>query len=194
MEILRVILQKVDTFSVLRRYFLIFAVFSTVFLLSGVNSLTWGNGFRPPSKKAVPPAKPSDKTEVSLPDRLKLEPAPESWGLPISGSWGEVHYNKQNQRTLLIRLNLKGLLPKHEYILSLNGKPWHTSNKNFPQSYGEERYYDFERVTTNDRGDVEKYLTLDLSSGQYNVKFFVKDPANNWKIVLYNDFFIFTIR
>ena len=49
-------------------------------------------------------------------------------------------------------------------------------------------------MLTNDKGDVEKYLSLDLASGRYNIKFFVKDPANYWRVVLYNDFFIFTVK
>jgi len=187
MEILRVKNQKIHVFSVIRRFFLFFIVFNMFLLFSGANYRTWG--FKPPPTLTPPPS-----TRVSLPEKLKLETAPESWGLPINSSYGEIYYSKEYHAMVLIKINLKGLFPNHRYILSLNGKPWHESNKQLPQGYGEERYYDFSEIVTNDEGDVEKHLTLDLQSGKYNVKFFVKDPTNDWKVVLYNDFLIFTVK
>lgn len=124
---------------------------------------------------------------------LQLTQAPTSWGKIIKGSLGKIIYYDNFQGAFSGRIELKGLTPNHNYLLTLNGKPPHPSNDRLPESYGVERYVDFLQVITTSAGNVDENFSVKLSSGDYNVKFFVKDP-DDWKVILYNDFLIFTVR
>jgi hypothetical protein len=128
---------------------------------------------------------------------LVLQSPPTSWGFRINGSSGEIKYNEVYQSIPALSLELRGLEPKHQYVLTINGKRWHVSNKVLRtkfQSYGEEGYYDFGKVTTDKKGNLNKKLSLELPPGDYNLKIFVKDPSNQWLPVLFNDFLIFKIE
>jgi len=127
------------------------------------------------------------------PKTLPLTQAPNSWGKTMKGSSGRVIYYVNFQGAFSGRIGLKGLTPNHNYVLTINGKPPHPSNDRLPESYGVERYVDFLQVTTNSAGDIDSEFNVKLPSGDYNVKFFVKDP-DDWKIVLYNDFLLFTVK
>ena len=188
MEILGITYRKNHTFQPAKQLYRKVWVFCPGLLLLVGYSLCWG--FKPPSTQAgAPPGESGAPRE-----KLLLESPPVSWGLPISGSWGEIRYRQASAKPFLIDVKLKGLSPNHKYVVSLIGKSWHKSSRLLPKSYGKEKYYDVSEITTNSDGNLEKQLIVDLPSGQYNVKFFLRDPSSKWKAVLYNDFFIFTIK
>ncbi len=140
-------------------------------------------GVKPPP---ITNALPKSVLELSLP--------PASWGKPIPGSMGRFIYYDNSPRILKGEIQLSNLQPNHSYVLTLNGKPEHPSNQHLPaQSSEKERYFDFKQVHTDKNGYLKIKLELTLSPGEYDVKFFVKDPTD-WKIVLYNDFFVFTVK
>ncbi len=177
--------KQLFIFSIIRRCFYLFLTFNILFLFFGFTSKLYS--FKPP-----PP--PTEEKDVFL--RLKLYSPSKTWGRPIPGASGEIYYKKEYDRQFVINIKLRDFLPNHKYILSLNGKPWHESNRYLPQRYGQEGVYNFETIFTDDLGSFGKdNITIDdLPTGTYNVKFFLKDPANDWKVVAYNDFFIFRIR
>lgn len=117
---------------------------------------------------------------------LHLSQAPPIWGKTIPGSSGKVIYFDNFQGAFSGRIELKGLAPNHSYVLTLNEKLG--VNNKLPNTY-----IDFLMVVTNEVGYVNSEFDVKLPSGNYNVKFFVKD-TEDWKIVLYNDFLIFTVR
>jgi len=149
-----------------------------------------------PNSFAFKPPPINHKTDHSenLTEKIELIPAPKSWGLPIKDSSGYISYKKvYNDKKMNIKVKILGLLPLHSYVFSINGKHWHKSNNILSQRYGNEGYFDFAQVMTDNEGNCEKYFSLNLPADNYNVKFLVKDPKS-WKVVLYNDFFIFTIK
>jgi hypothetical protein len=53
--------------------------------------------------------------------------------------------------------------------------------------------YDFQTITTDATGRYNATYGLVLTAGPYDVRFYVKDTAD-FKIVLYRDFFKFTVE
>jgi len=56
-----------------------------------------------------------------------------------------------------------------------------------------ERYYDFHTVTTDANGRYHAAFGIALPTGPYDVRFYVKD-TKDFKIILYRDFFKFTVE
>lgn len=133
------------------------------------------------------------KPLVIVEKTLLLEQAPITWGRPIRGSSGRIIYYDNSKGTFSGKIELQGLIPNSNYVLSLNGKPAHFSNDLLPERYGNEGKFDFLQVTTNSIGNVDETFNATLPSGDYNVKFFVKDKKD-WKIVLYNDYLFFKVK
>lgn len=137
----------------------------------------------------------SSSSDTPYSETLTLLKAPRSWGKRIRKSSGEINYNFDNSGKMNFRITLKGLDKKHSYVLTINGKISHPSNALLPQKYGAEKYYDFKQITTDKEGNYDKEVTIHrLKPGDYDVKFFVKDPSSKWKPVLYSDFFIFSLK
>lgn len=139
----------------------------------------------------------SQNTEPKLPkeqpneiakneETLQLIPSDETWGKPVPGSSGKVTFSTEKQ-ALLGTVELRGLKPNHAYTLSLDG------SDQLPQRKGEAKFFDFLQVTSDLSGNIIKEFNAPLPSGDYSVKFFVKNN-DDWKIVLYNDFFHFKIK
>ncbi|GAB5409844.1 MAG: hypothetical protein BalsKO_22090 [Balneolaceae bacterium] len=91
-------------------------------------------------------------------------------------------------------VQLNNLLPNHKYMLTLNGNPELDGNELLPKpvpGLEEERYWDIVEIETDTIGHFEKKIAVQLLPGEYHVRFYVKDQ-DDFKIVLYHDYFRFT--
>ena len=126
---------------------------------------------------------------------IGLTPLPGS-GRFVPGATGEIHYLGSFPGGLVIGVTLAGLVPNHEYVLTLNGAVQHAGNENLPDQSSrnsKQKYYDFSRITTDANGGYQATYGVRLPAGPYDVYFFVKDTSD-WKIVLSHDFFKFTVE
>jgi len=127
--------------------------------------------------------------------KIKLMPASKDWGMPIPGSSGELIYKDNNCNYFTGKINLKNLNPKSQYILTINGKPGHPGNDLLLKKYGKQGFMDIYQTQPDSNGNINsESFKVQLDPGQYDVKFFVKDKEQDYKIVLYNDFLFFTIK
>lgn len=122
---------------------------------------------------------------------------PPAWGKTVGPrTHGEVRYHPAFPGGFVCRLSLEGLAPAHAYILTLNGNPAREGNSLLltpVPSNEKERYYDFLVVKTDAQGGFEGRLGVFLKPGAYDVRCYVKDTSD-FKIVLYRDFFRFTVN
>jgi hypothetical protein len=122
---------------------------------------------------------------------------PPSWGKTISAKTaGVVAYQNAFKGGFVCHLALESLEPKHRYILTLNGNPQKSGNDLLPDPVSgnpREKYYDFLFVETDEHGSYAETLGVFLQPGEYDVRLYVKDTAD-FKIVLYRDFFRFTVE
>ena len=132
-------------------------------------------------------------SEEPMTKKLTLLPPPSSWGRNIAGSSGEFFYNERSKGSLTGKIEIRNISPNHEYVLTLNGIPGRPGNEHLLEIVGKERYYDFQRLITDSKGNATVNISLDLAPGKYEVKFFVKDPTD-WKIVLYNNLLSFIVE
>ena len=113
---------------------------------------------------------------------------PPAWGRVVSAeSAGNLHIRRSFARGFVFDVDVEHLLPRHTYVLCINGRPQHPGNELLPESvpgHEAEKYYDFCTVTTDDRGGYHAGYALLLRPGPYNVHFYVKDTSD-FKIVLY---------
>jgi DNA-directed RNA polymerase subunit RPC12/RpoP len=117
-------------------------------------------------------------------------------GREVPGATGEIQYHGSFQGGLVIGVTLEGLVPNHEYSLTLNGDVQHAGNNNLPDQLSrntKQKYYDFSKITTDANGRYQATFGILLPAGSYDVYFFVKDTAD-WKIVLSHGFFQFTVE
>jgi hypothetical protein len=122
---------------------------------------------------------------------------PPAWGKTVRPvTHGKIQFHPSFRRGFVCRLTLENLLADHAYILTLNGNPAKPGNSllSTPVPGNEqERYYDFLTITTDARGSYDANLGIYLKPGDYDVRCYVKDTAD-FKIVLYRDFFDFTVN
>ena len=132
-------------------------------------------------------------SQESMDKKLALLPPPSSWGKNIAGSSGELSYKDKSKGNLIGKIEIRGLSPDHEYMLTINGILGKSGNDHLPEIYGTERYHDFMKVKTDNKGDISADISLPLAPDKYEVKFFVKD-ITDWKIVLYNNLLSFIVK
>jgi hypothetical protein len=122
---------------------------------------------------------------------------PPAWGKTISDSTsGIIKYHRIFQGGWVCDLSMKNLFPYHKYILTINGNPDLQGNELLPDTvpnYNIEKYYDFQFITTDKNGNYNLKFGLYLNPGVYDVRFYVKD-TEDFKIVLYRDYFLFTVE
>jgi len=123
---------------------------------------------------------------------------PPAWGRVVSGdTTGKLQIRRSFVGGFAFHLDLEHLLPKHTYVLCINGRPDHPGNELLPESvpgHDAEKYYDFCTVTTDPQGAYHAGFALLLHPGPYNVHFYVKDTTD-FKIVLYGlEYFDFTVN
>ena len=129
--------------------------------------------------------------------KVVITPPPkEEWSLPIEGSSGEVTFFNNSKGYFTGKITVTGLYPNSRYLITLNGKPSHHSNKNFQQRWGNEGYVDIMDFTTNAIGSIENLpLEINLPSGEYDVKFLVKETkTGKYKTILFFNFLKFNVR
>ncbi len=121
---------------------------------------------------------------------------PPAWGKTVSpATRGLLHFHPAFAHGFECRLELDGLAPDHAYILCLNGNPALAGNALLPllvPGNSVERYFDFLIVKTDAQGRFAGNLGIFLARGAYDVRCYVKDAAD-FKIVLYRDYFPFTV-
>jgi DNA-directed RNA polymerase subunit RPC12/RpoP len=127
------------------------------------------------------------------PDKLSGLPI---YGRAVPGAAGEIEWQNSFQGGLVIGVTLQGLTPNHPYILTINGTPSRAGNDKLMETVDpkkKEKYYDFSTVTTDAAGRYQATFGIRLPTSQYDVRFYVKDTTD-FKIVLYHDFFQFTVE
>ena len=126
---------------------------------------------------------------------LELSDLPQ-WGRKIPGATGTIQFHESFRGGVVVRVALEGFAPDHPYILTLNGNPERAGNNLLadPVPGNErERYLDFITVTTDSTGRYRAFFGVRLPVGRYDVRFYVKDTSD-FKIVLYRDFFKFSVE
>ena len=126
---------------------------------------------------------------------FKLSSPPE-WGRTVPGSSGKIEFHDRFPGGFFVRVNLEGLTPDHRYRLTLNGNPKLAGNDRLADpvpGLPAERYFDFFTATTDAKGNYQGTFGIALSPGPYDVRFYVKD-TDDFKIVLYHDYFKFTVE
>jgi hypothetical protein len=122
--------------------------------------------------------------------------SPPEWGKKVSDETvGEIVFPNTSQKGFITDLTLHHLLPGHTYLLTLNGNPKLAGNELLPDpvpNLPEEKYYDFLSITTDQNGEYHAKIGVFLKPGDYYVRLYVKD-TEDWKIVLYHDYFKFTV-
>jgi DNA-directed RNA polymerase subunit RPC12/RpoP len=129
------------------------------------------------------------------PGELSIFP---QYGRIVPGSTGDIQWHRSFPGGLVIVVTLQGLVPGHKYILSINGDPKRVGNGNLVDVYQvsrdiARRYYDFSTVTTDMTGSYHTTFGIMLPTSQYDVSFYVKETTD-FSIVLYHDFFKFTVE
>jgi len=122
--------------------------------------------------------------------------APPEWGKTVPGAAGSLVFHDKFRGGFLVRVSLDKLAPKHRYILTLNGNPKLAGNERLVDlvpGMETERYFDFLTITTDADGHFAATFGIALVPGPYDVRFYVKDTAD-FKIVLYHDYFKFTVE
>ena len=129
------------------------------------------------------------------PGELSIFP---EYGRVVPGSTGDIQWHKSFPGGLVIGVTLQGLVPGHKYILSLNGDPQRAGNGHLMDIYrvsrdSTRRYYDFSTITTDITGSYHATFGIMLPTDRYDVSFYVKETTD-FSIVLYHDFFQFTVE
>jgi len=98
-----------------------------------------------------------------------------------------------------VTLELTGLTPNETYLLTLNGKVGDPGNEQLKTVQDKvtsegEGFADVGQVTADETGQIARDVEFALPRGEYDVKFFVKQGRDPWKVVLYNDVVRFSIR
>ena len=113
-----------------------------------------------------------------------------------SAAYATVNYDSPTRGVLRLRVELQGLAPQHFYALTLNAREGQI--RGIPESECEASssiHCDFHRVRTETDGSANADIELSgLTSGDYHLKFFVKDPDNGNCIALFTDSFRFKIK
>jgi hypothetical protein len=126
---------------------------------------------------------------------LELSDLPQ-WGRKVPGATGSIQFHESFRGGFVVRVALEGLAPDHPYILTLNGNPERAGNNHLadPVPGNErERYLDFITITADSKGRFGASFGIRLPTGRYDVRFYVKDTSD-FKIVLYRDFFKFSVE
>lgn len=100
---------------------------------------------------------------------------------------GDLSYEKGAVGVFKGKLKASGLKPNQKYVLTLNGWANHPSNKVLGKKCEiweptKEGYCDFDKVTTNDKGELDVPINEPLPKGNYKIKFLIKDTSN-WAVV-----------
>ena|SRR5688572_12483208 len=128
---------------------------------------------------------------------LDLITPPLEWGKKVNdNTHGSLGHQALYSGGFVTELSLVNMKPEHNYRLCLNGRPDLKGNDLLPtpvQGNPKEKYYDILTIKTDASGSYKANLAILLKPGQYHVRFYVKD-TDDFKIVLYHDYFPFEVR
>jgi hypothetical protein len=118
------------------------------------------------------------------------------WGRLVPGAAGALQYHRSFAGGFVVKVAVEGLLPKHRYILTLNGNPERAGNDNLVDPVPgnkREKFFDFQTVTTDSKGSYLATFAVALPKGPYDTRFYVKDTSD-FKIILFHEFFRFDVE
>lgn len=122
---------------------------------------------------------------------------PPAWGKVIApNTAGTLAFHTSFQGGFRFHVSLANLRPNQHCSLTLNGKPGLEGNELLLDpvpGLEAERYYDFFKFDTDANGCFEKDLAVALKPGPYRARFYVKD-TDDYKIILYHDYFPFQVK
>ena len=112
-----------------------------------------------------------------------------SFNVSFSGeSMFTLNYEKEYLGALKGNIKAIGLEANHKYVLTINGRLEHESNKILIEECElweptGEGFCDFAEVVTDQNGSFDFNFGEKLPKGEYKIKFLVKDPNNEWLVV-----------
>jgi hypothetical protein len=112
---------------------------------------------------------------------------------PIPGASGEVLFSKETKGVFQATITLSNLTPKHVYVFTLNCKSNDSNCRkllaNFNKCSGDSGgYCDIQTLGATDAtGSLKKNIEFNLPTGQYDMKFLIKDPSADSCNLLFND-------
>jgi hypothetical protein len=128
---------------------------------------------------------------------FNLETPPLAWGKKVNDfRLGRLAYHTSFSGGFVADVWLNNLLPKHNYILCLNGRPDLDGNDLLTEpvpNNEKEKYYDFLIIQTDANGEYHSKVGVYLKTGAYHVRFYVKDNDDKL-IILYHDYFKFSVK
>ena len=139
----------------------------------------------------------STKNIVPYEAEFNFDTPPIAWGKKINDfRLGRVSYHISFPQGFVAEIWLNNLLPKHDYILCLNGRPDLDGNDLLTEPVPnnvKEKYYDFLVIQTDSKGEYHSKIGVYLKTGAYHVRFYVKDNDDKL-IILYHDYFKFNVN
>ena len=134
---------------------------------------------------------------ISYEGEANFDTPPIAWGKKVNDfRLGRYSYHTSFAGGFVADVWLNNLLPKHNYVLCLNGRPDLDGNNllSEPVPGNEiEKYYDFLVIKTDSKGEYHAKLGVYLKLGNYHVRFYVKDDDDKL-IILYHDYFKFSVK
>lgn len=130
-------------------------------------------------------------------EEVNFDTPPLAWGKKINDfRIGRLMYLTSFPKGFIGAVWFNNLLPNHNYVLTLNGRPDLAGNDLLidPVPNNEiEKYYDFLVIKTDAKGEYHSKFAVYLKPGKYHVRFYVKDDDDKI-IILYHDYFKFTVE
>lgn len=128
---------------------------------------------------------------------FNFDTPPIAWGKKVNDfRLGRVSYHTSFPGGFVADVWLNNLLPKHYYVLCLNGKPDLEGNDLLTEpvpNNEKEKYYDFLVIQTDSNGEYHSKIGVYLKTGAYHVRFYVKDNDDKL-IILFHDYFKFSVN
>lgn len=100
----------------------------------------------------------------------------------------DLKYEKKCAGVFKGSIKATGLYPNHKYVMTLNGRTDHDSNKVLIEEcevYKQtgEGFCDFAESYTDKDGALNLSFEESLPKGKYKIKFLIKDPDDDWKVI-----------
>jgi hypothetical protein len=104
---------------------------------------------------------------------------------------GKIEYQTVMTGDFSGKLQLSGLGENHEYVFTINGWPGRPGDSELKKACAESQssitgYCDI-IVGTDANGNVNDTIERSLPAGRYDIKFLVKDPSQDYCVLLFND-------
>jgi len=95
-----------------------------------------------------------------------------------------------------IHVKARGLKKNSQYFLCLNGKMGQNGNNALLRirNYGGEGVWDYKNIDSRSDGTIDDTTVLELSKGNYDVTYIIKDVSNNYNPIIFRDHQLFEIK